>query len=79
MEALNVEYNLQNNTWSFIYYAKPHEEPGGVRTYDADTGIESLTSLFNGYVGNFKLSQTHSTPATSIPWFLTAKLLHPGG
>jgi len=40
VEALHVEYDLQNNTWSFIYYAKPHEEPGLVRIYDADTAIE---------------------------------------
>ena len=41
-EALHIEYDLKNNTWSFIYYAKPHEDPGFVRTYDADKGIEKF-------------------------------------
>lgn len=42
MEALHIEFNQQNSTWSFIYYAKPLEDPEFVRTYDADKGIEKL-------------------------------------
>ena len=42
IEALHVEYNLDTETWSFNYYAKPQQDPEFVRTYSADEGIEKF-------------------------------------
>jgi hypothetical protein len=45
VEALHINFDIENAKWHFEYYAHPFKDPEFVRTCSADKGIEKFDNF----------------------------------